>query len=48
MFLTFFACMLWVSMELLAWPFQYWHFNKYFISYTGTGLMNLFALRDIA
>jgi len=25
-----------------------WHFNKYFISYTGTGVMNLFALRDIA
>jgi len=27
---------------------QYWHFNKYFISYTGTGVINLFALRDIA
>jgi len=28
--------------------FRYWHFNKYFILYTGTSVMNLFALRDIA
>ena len=40
--------MLWVSMKLLNWQFQYWHFNNYFILYTGTGVMNLFALRDIA
>jgi len=35
-------------MKLLNWQFQYWHFNNYFILYTGTGVMNLFALRDIA
>ena len=31
-------------MKLLHWQFQYWHFSKYFISYSGTGVMNLFAL----
>jgi len=35
-------------MKLLNWQFQYRYFNKYFISYNGTGVMNLFALRDIA
>ena len=39
--------MLWVSMKLLNWQFQYWRFNKYFISHTGIGVMNLFALKDI-
>jgi len=24
------------------------HFNKYFILFTGTGVMNLFALREFA
>jgi len=32
-------------MKLLNWQFQYWHFNKHFISYTSTGVMNLFALK---
>jgi len=37
-------------MKLLNWQFKYWHLNRYvyFISYTGTGVMNSFALRDIA
>jgi len=35
-------------MKLLNWQFQYWHFNKYFIPYTSTVVMNLFALRNIA
>jgi len=35
-------------MKLLNWQFQYCHFNNYFISYTSTGVMNLFALNDIA
>jgi len=26
----------------------YWHSNTYFISYTGSGVMNIFALRGIA
>ena len=30
------------------WRFQYWNFNKYFILFTGTDVMNLFALRDFA
>jgi len=34
--------------EITNWQFQYWHFNKYFTLYTSTGVMNLFALRDIA
>jgi len=34
-FLTFYARMPLVSMKLLNWQFQYWYFNKYFISYTG-------------
>jgi len=34
--------------KITNWQFQYWHFNKYFILYTGTGVMNLFALRDVA
>jgi len=25
--LTFYACVPWVSMKLLNWQFQYWHFN---------------------
>jgi len=38
-----------VSVILLYnWQFQYWHFGKYFISYIGTGVVNLFALRDIS
>jgi len=46
-FLTVYACMPGVSMNLLYnWQFQYWHFDKYFISYTGTSVMNLRALRD--
>jgi len=40
-FSTFYAHMPWVSMKLLNWQFQFWHFNKYFILYTGTGVMNL-------
>jgi len=48
-FLTFYACMPRVSVILLYnWQFQYWHFGKYFISYIGTGVVNLFALRDIS
>jgi len=35
-------------MKLLNRQFQYWHFNEYFMSYTGTGVMNLFALWYIA
>jgi len=35
-------------MKLLNWHFQYWDFNKYFILFTGTSVMNLFALRDFA
>ena len=34
-------------MKLLNWQFQCWHFNKDFISYTCTGVTNLFALRNI-
>jgi len=30
-------------MKLLSRQFQYWHFNKYFILFTGTGAMNLLA-----
>jgi len=32
--------------EITKLGIQYWHINKYFISYTGTGVMNLFAWRD--
>ena len=47
-FLTFYAYLLGVSMKLTHnWQFQYWHFDKYFISYTGTSVMNLFALWDL-
>jgi len=28
--------------------FQYWHFDKQFLSYNDASAMNLFALRDIA
>jgi len=35
-------------MKLLNWQFQYWYFNKYFILFIGTSVMNLFALRDFA
>ena len=31
-------------MKLLNWQFQYWHFNKYFVLYTGTCVVNLFVL----
>jgi len=34
--------------KITNWQLQYWHFDKYFISYTGTGVMNLLALRYIA
>jgi len=34
--------------ETINWQFKYCHFNKYFISYTRTGVMNLFEIRDIA
>jgi len=30
-FSTFYACVPRVSMKLLNWSFQYWHFNWYFI-----------------
>jgi len=46
--LKFYACVPRVSMKLLNGQFQYWHFNKYFILFTGTSVMNLFALRDSA
>jgi len=36
------------AIKLLNWQFQYWHFNKYLILFTGTGVMNFFALRDFA
>jgi len=35
-------------MKLLNWQFQYWHFNKYFILCTGTGVLNLLVLKDFA
>jgi len=31
-------------MKLLNWRFQYWHFNGYFILFTGTGVMSLFPI----
>ena len=31
-------------MKLLNWQFQRWNFNKYFILYIGTGVMNFFGL----
>jgi len=40
-FLTFYACVPRVSAKLLKWQIQCCHFNKYFISYTSTGIMNL-------
>jgi len=30
-------------MKLLNWQFQCWQFNKDFILYIGTGVMNFFA-----
>jgi len=35
-------------MKLLNWRFQYWHFNKYLIFFTGTSVMKLFASKDFA
>jgi len=34
--------------EIIKLQFHYWHFTKYFILFTGTGVMNLFALKDFA